>query len=67
MRKVLTLLFAASFFITIMFTKAYAQDENIVNLQAEVRVDYQYEALAGDKTDANTGFKVPPRTISPTR
>ena len=57
MRKVLTLLFAALLFTATMFTKSYAQEENIVNLQAEVRVDYQHTALAGDNVDANTGFK----------
>ncbi len=57
MRKILTLLFAAFSLTAILANKAFAQDENIVNLQAEVRVDYQYTALAGDKVESNTGFK----------
>ena len=57
MRQILTLLFSVFALLASVPDNAVAQDENIVNLQAEVRVDYQYEGLDGSKVHDNTGFK----------
>lgn len=57
MRKIVTLMLLVAGFVSVAANKIYAQDENIVNLQAEVRVDYQYEGINGDKIVDNTGFK----------
>ncbi len=39
------------------FNTLYSQDEKLLNLQAEVRIDYQYENVDGNKVVDNTGFK----------
>ena len=57
MRQILTFFFSFLALSLSVVHIACAQDENIVNLQAEVRVDYQYEGVDGSKVTDNTGFK----------
>ncbi|MBR5856575.1 MAG: porin [Bacteroidales bacterium] len=57
MRRKITLVIFALLAVTLMWESAYAQQDHLLNLQAEVRVDYQYEGVDGEKVVDNTGFK----------
>lgn len=48
---------AVIFGISATFAQVQAQENNSVNVMAEVRSDYQYEGVQGSKVFGNTGFK----------